>query len=298
MRVGVDIGGTKIEAVAVDEWLNVVATYRGPARHGAEAVTAGTLEAVREMCRRTEGTVESVGIGVPGAIRHGVVQHARNISIGSFDLKTAIAEATDATVRVCNDVNAAALGAWALHAADSSSFVYLNLGTGMAAGLVLNGHVWEGNGGVAGEIGYILGRRKGPRTHRGLGRHARRLRIGIRSSRPVGCIRRHGARRVQRSGARRHPRRRDSQRRVLRCGQRRSGARAHRRGRHHCARWGPDRFGATPSGRHGHTLCCVVRDVVASCLSEPRGHHAHLGRQTADACNRRRHRRRSAWLKL
>ena len=155
MRIGIDIGGTKIEAVAIDDELDVVATYRGPVRPGPSGVTAGAIEAVDEVGRSAGGFVESIGIGVPGAIRRGVVHHARNLSIESLDLETAVAEATDVCVRVFNDVNAAALGAWALRGGTSTSFAYLNLGTGMAAGLVLDGRVWEGGRGLAGEIGYL-----------------------------------------------------------------------------------------------------------------------------------------------
>ena len=128
MRIGIDIGGTKIEAVAIDEDLDVLAEFRGPVRPGPSGVTAGTIEAVDEVSRRAGGRVESIGIGVPGAIRRGVVHHARNLSIESLDLESAVAATTDACVRVSNDVNAAALGAWALGGGVSTSFAYLNLG--------------------------------------------------------------------------------------------------------------------------------------------------------------------------
>lgn len=65
-------------------------------------------------------------------------------------------------MRVCNDVNAAALGAWALRGGTSTSFAYLNLGTGLAAGVVLDGRVWEGAQGLAGEIGYVSADPHGP----------------------------------------------------------------------------------------------------------------------------------------
>lgn len=154
MRIGVDIGGTKIEAVAIDETLDVLASFRGPVRRGPAGVTGVALAAVREVASGLE-PVESIGIGVPGAIRRGVVHHARNLGIGSFDLESAVAEATGAPVRVCNDVNAAALGAWAMRGGTSASFAYLNLGTGLAAGVVLGGRLWEGARGLAGEIGYV-----------------------------------------------------------------------------------------------------------------------------------------------
>ena len=164
MRIGIDIGGTKIEAVAVDEDLNVLSAFRGPVRPGPEGVTAGAIEAVGEVSRGERGRIDSIGIGVPGVITRGVVHHARNLAIESLDLESVVVGATNACVRVFNDVNAAALGAWALRGAESTSFAYLNLGTGMAAGLVLDGHVWEGARGVAGEIGYVSVDRHGP-TH-------------------------------------------------------------------------------------------------------------------------------------
>lgn len=162
MRIGVDIGGTKIEAVAIDAALGVLASYRGPVRRGADGVTDVALAAVREVATGVDEPVESIGIGVPGAIRRGVIHHARNLDIGSFDLETAVAEATGAPVRVCNDVNAAALGAWALRGGTSAAFAYLNLGTGLAAGVVLGGRLWEGARGLAGEIGYVSVDPRGP----------------------------------------------------------------------------------------------------------------------------------------
>ena len=164
MRIGIDIGGTKIEAVAIGDELNVLATFRGPVQPGPTGVTAGALEAIDAVSCSSGDGIESIGVGVPGAIRRGVVHHARNLGIESYDLETAVAEETAANVRVANDVNAAALGAWALRGGTSNSFAYLNLGTGMAAGLVLDGRVWEGGRGLAGEIGYISADPNGP-TH-------------------------------------------------------------------------------------------------------------------------------------
>ena len=155
MRIGIDIGGTKIESVAIGEDLDVLARFRAPVRPGPDGVTAGAIEAIDEVSRTTDGPVESIGIGAPGVVRRGVVHHARNICIESLDLETAVAEATGAVVRVSTDVNAAALGAWGLRGGSSRSFAYLNLGTGMAAGLVLDGRVLEGARGLAGEIGYV-----------------------------------------------------------------------------------------------------------------------------------------------
>lgn len=162
MRIGIDIGGTKIEAVAIDDDLDVLATFRAPVRPGPKGVTAGAIEASEAVARAAGGEIESVGIGVPGAIRRGVVRNARNLCIESLDLETAVEQATGVEVRVANDVNAAAVGAWGLRGASSKAFAYLNLGTGLAAGLVVDGRVWEGARGLAGEIGYVSADPHGP----------------------------------------------------------------------------------------------------------------------------------------
>lgn len=151
MRIGIDIGGTKIEAVALSGALEVVEHFRVPVTRGPDGVVAGALAAIGRVGR---SGATSIGIGIPGAVRGSRVEHARNLAIESLDLGGILAEATGLPVRVCNDVNAAALGAWAVRDEASESLAYLNLGTGMAAGLVLHGRVWEGIG-TAGEIGYV-----------------------------------------------------------------------------------------------------------------------------------------------
>ncbi|MEM8620738.1 MAG: ROK family protein [Actinomycetota bacterium] len=168
MRIGIDIGGTKVEAVAIDNNVNVIGSIRKPVRPGAAGVTEGAIDALAEVCREADTRADSIGIGIPGVVRGGVVHRARNLHIDSLDLRSAVAEATGISVRVANDVNAAALGAWALAGGSSTSFAYLNLGTGLAAGLVLGGTVFEGSSGLAGEIGYMSIDPRGPDHIEGL----------------------------------------------------------------------------------------------------------------------------------
>jgi predicted NBD/HSP70 family sugar kinase len=102
---------------------------------------------------------DSIGVGIPGAVdaEHGIVTHARNLGVAQLDLGQLLGANLGAPVRVENDVNAAALGAFhQLGLAPTSSMAYLNLGTGLAAGLVLGGQLWRGARGAAGEIGHIL----------------------------------------------------------------------------------------------------------------------------------------------
>ncbi len=108
MRIGIDIGGTKIEAVAVDDSLQVQGYFRAPVQRGPEGVLAGAIEAIREL---GGATAASIGVGIPGAVQGSQVQQAQNLDIESLDLGALLSAATGVPVWIGNDVNAAALGA-------------------------------------------------------------------------------------------------------------------------------------------------------------------------------------------
>jgi len=160
MRAGLDIGGTKTDAVAVDSVGAIVARVRLATGWGADAVVRTALEAVRLLGDEVEEPIDSVGIGIPGQVEPGTsrVVHAVNLGVEELDLAAAVEPALGAPVRVENDVNAAAFGAFALRsvgAHGSRSMAYLNLGTGIAAGIVADGELWRGARGTAGEVGHI-----------------------------------------------------------------------------------------------------------------------------------------------
>jgi glucokinase len=161
VRVGVDIGGTKTEAVALDAQGTVVAQLRLPTGFGADAVVDSTVDVVSRLAEQVgveTRDFDSIGVGIPGAVdvASGRVTHAVNLGLDGLDLGGRLSAALGITVRVENDVNAAAVGAFhLLGAPGSSSLAYLNLGTGLAAGLVLGGQLWRGSRGTAGEIGHI-----------------------------------------------------------------------------------------------------------------------------------------------
>lgn len=161
MRVGVDVGGTKTDAVAIDASGAMLGEVRVSTGFGAEAVVASTAAALGRLAE-TLGTTpqkfDSIGVGVPGAVDSvtGFVAHAVNLGLERLDLGGELAARFGTPVNVENDVNAAALGAFhLLGRSHESSMAYLNLGTGLAAGLVLAGGLWRGSRGTAGEIGHI-----------------------------------------------------------------------------------------------------------------------------------------------
>ncbi len=159
IRLGVDIGGTKTHAVAVDAQGDVLADFLIPTGHGPDGVLAGTEQAVRAAALRagvTPSEAASIGVGVPGSVDRdtGSVSHAVNLDVEELPLGALLASRLGRSVVVENDVKAAALGAFHLDSR-TGSMAYLNLGTGLAAGLVLDGRLWRGSDGVAGEIGHI-----------------------------------------------------------------------------------------------------------------------------------------------
>jgi glucokinase len=157
VRIGLDIGGTKVEAVAVDADDAVVSSLRRPTGHGAEAVLATAAEAVADLLAGLgHPAVESVGAGIPGMVdpRTGAVQHAVNLGIDGFPFGRELEDRLGVPVAVENDVNAAALGVSHLLGL-RGSLAYLNVGTGLAAGLVTDGVLLRGARGGAGEIGHV-----------------------------------------------------------------------------------------------------------------------------------------------
>jgi predicted NBD/HSP70 family sugar kinase len=161
MRVGVDIGGTKTEAVAIDGAGLVIDEVRVATGFGEEAVIASTVAAVTGLAERLGTTPTgfgAIGVGVPGAVdpASGRVAHAVNLGLDGLALGEELAARLGVRVRLENDVNVAALGAFhLLGSGPERSMAYLNLGTGLAAGLVLGGRLWRGSRGTAGEIGHI-----------------------------------------------------------------------------------------------------------------------------------------------
>jgi glucokinase len=165
MRGGVDLGGTKIQAVVVDESHAVVGQDRSqtPTSGGPTAVVAAigdTLRGAAEAANLATSSLERVGVGSPGAIDQGAgtVAQARNLPDweGTFPLADALAASVGAPVAVENDVQVAVIGEFELGAGRPySSLLGVWWGTGVGGGLILDGKPWVGRG-AAGEIGHVV----------------------------------------------------------------------------------------------------------------------------------------------
>jgi glucokinase len=169
---GIDLGGTKIQAVVIDDSDEVVgeARHPTPTTGGPEAVAAEIVETLLEAAGAAgvdPSALMGVGVGSPGAVDagKGVVSGARNLSDweASFPLGPALESKLDTKVRLSNDVQVGIEAEFALGAGrDASSLLGVFWGTGVGGGLVLDGKPWLGRG-AAGEIGHMVVRRGGAR---------------------------------------------------------------------------------------------------------------------------------------
>ncbi|KFJ08211.1 ROK family protein [Bifidobacterium tsurumiense] len=157
--IGIDVGGTKIEGTLVDRFGHVLDTYKVPARSGNACV----VEDVVTVARHLSDEALPVGIGIPGRVdtAHGMVWDVVNLGILELPLAEEVSSQLGSDVRVVNDVNAAALGASAALASGDVGndalevMAFLNLGTGLAAGVTRYGKLDHGFSGALGEIGHI-----------------------------------------------------------------------------------------------------------------------------------------------
>lgn len=164
-RGGVDLGGTKIEAIVVDARNNVLGAGRRPTptTGGPRDVAAAIAEAMHEACQAAgvePSALEGMGVGSPGLIDEatGAVTSARNLPgwDGTFSLGPTLANELGTEVFVGNDVQVATDAEFHLGAGRPyDSLLGVFWGTGVGGGLVLNRKPWVGRGG-AGEIGHMV----------------------------------------------------------------------------------------------------------------------------------------------
>ncbi|MGO2140198.1 MAG: ROK family protein [Leucobacter sp.] len=158
-RIGLDIGGTKIEGIALDPSGEIVARALVPTVPGPEGVLSASAELVTRLALESGHTLASfagVGIGIPGQVDRatGTVRNAYNMGLSSLALGPELAALVGVPVSVDNDVTAAAIGAASIMRLEGT-VAYLNLGTGLAAGITVDGVPVRGADGFAGEIGHL-----------------------------------------------------------------------------------------------------------------------------------------------
>ncbi|HEY4896216.1 MAG TPA: ROK family protein [Solirubrobacteraceae bacterium] len=160
---GIDLGGTKIQAVVVDDDHKALGSARRPTpTSGSPADVAVEMEkALRDAAREAgirPSKLAGVGVGSPGTIEDGDVTSARNLPgwEGMFPLAAVLEKALATQVKVGNDVQVATDAEFKLGAGRPyDSLLGVFWGTGVGGGLILDGRPWTGRG-AAGEIGHVV----------------------------------------------------------------------------------------------------------------------------------------------
>jgi glucokinase len=176
--VGVDLGGTNIRAAVFDGGMKILGRSERPTRaqEEADAVIRRIAACVREALDRSSvaaDEVAGVGVGAAGLTdwRTGVVVLASNLGWRDVPLKERLEQELDGLrVEVDKDTNAAALAEARLGAGrEFRHFLYVTAGTGIGGGLILDGTLYRGATGGAGDIGHVVVDPDGPRC--GCGDH-------------------------------------------------------------------------------------------------------------------------------
>ena len=147
MRIGIDLGGTKIELIALDESGGEVLRKRVATPQGDYAAT---VESVVALIGNSEKEIKgqgSIGVGIPGALSRvtGLVKNANSTCLIGHDLKGDLERALGREVRVENDANCFALSESVDGAGKGAKVVFgVILGTGVGAGIVVNGELLVG----------------------------------------------------------------------------------------------------------------------------------------------------------
>jgi fructokinase len=157
MRIGIDLGGTKIEIIALDDSGNELLRRRvaTPRNNYCE-----TLQAIVQLVSDAEaelGQQGTLGIGTPGTLSRatGRLKNSNSVSLNDQPILQDLEGLLQRKVKISNDANCFALSEATDGAAAGASVVFgVILGTGVGAGIVVNGHILTGPNGIAGEWGH------------------------------------------------------------------------------------------------------------------------------------------------
>src|SRR5215213_351910 len=159
----VDLGGTKIHTAVSDEAGRILAEDRRPTEveRGPDGVIARIIDSLEASLAGTGGSrLAALGAAAPGPIdrEHGTVREAPNLpGWRSVPLAARLGEALGCPAVLENDANAAALGEFTFGAGRGSQhMIYLTVSTGIGGGLILDGCLYRGATGSAGELGHIV----------------------------------------------------------------------------------------------------------------------------------------------
>src|SRR5690554_354141 len=157
VRLGIDVGGTKLEIIAIDEQGTPLLRQRTASpSHDYQLM----LQAILELIHQTEaklGQTGTLGLGIPGTLSpdHGRVKNANSVCLIGQDLQGDLERALDRPVRIANDADCFAWSEFSDGAGQGAASLFgVILGTGVGGGLVIHGGLVSGPNAIAGEWGH------------------------------------------------------------------------------------------------------------------------------------------------
>lgn len=157
MRIGIDLGGTKTEVIALDDAGEQRFRHRLPTPREDYQQTIETIATLVDMAEQVTGQTGSVGIGIPGSLSPytGVVKNANSTWLNGQPFDSDVSRRLKREVRLANDANCLAVSEAVDGAAAGAQTVFaVIIGTGCGAGVALNGRAHIGGNGTAGEWGH------------------------------------------------------------------------------------------------------------------------------------------------
>ena len=159
MRIGIDLGGTKIEVIALSDSGEELFRKRIPTPRGSYPDTLAAIKSLVDDAERATGQKGTVGVGIPGTISPftGKVKNANSVWLNGQPLDKDLSALLQREVRFANDANCMAVS----EATDGSGagkniVLALILGTGSGSGIVINGKPHNGANGIGGEWGHNM----------------------------------------------------------------------------------------------------------------------------------------------
>ena len=156
LRLGIDLGGTKVEIIALDPNGRELSRRRAPTPRNDYRATLESVVTLVELTEREIVVRGTVGIGTPGALsrRTGLLKNSNSVCLNGQPIKQDLEELLDREVRIANDANCFALSEAVDGAGRDAEVVFgVILGTGCGGGIVVDRHVLTGINAIAGEIG-------------------------------------------------------------------------------------------------------------------------------------------------
>lgn len=162
MYLGIDLGGTNIEAGMVNEDGTIKKSVSTPT-----VANRPFNEIVRDMAKLCKGLmditnteakdIKAIGIGSPGAVdnNNGVILYSNNLGWENVKIREEMRKYFNIPINIENDANAAAYGEYSLHRKDVSDFLFITLGTGVGGGIIINRNIYRGFNGAGAELGHF-----------------------------------------------------------------------------------------------------------------------------------------------